>query len=41
MKYRIRYALLDALLDAIAFLCIGLIGFGLPALFLIAIGGGQ
>jgi len=37
MKYRIRYALLDA----IAFLCIGLIGFGLPALFLISIGGGQ
>lgn len=37
MKYRIRYALLDA----IAFLCIGLIGFGLPALLLIAIGGGQ
>ena len=37
MKYRIRYALLDA----IAFLCVGLIGFGLPALFLIAIGGGQ
>ena len=37
MKYRIRYALLDA----IAFLCIGLIGFGLPAIFMIAIGGGQ
>lgn len=37
MKYRIRYALLDV----IAFLCVGLIGFGLPALFLIAIGGGQ
>ena len=37
MKYRISYALLDT----ITFLCIGLIGFGLPALFLIAIGGGQ
>lgn len=37
MKYRIR----NAIFDAIAFLCIGLISFGLPALFLIAIGGGQ
>lgn len=37
MKYRIRYALLDT----ITFLCIGIIGFGLPAIFLIAIGGGQ
>ena len=37
MKYRIRYALLDA----IAFICVGIISFGLPALFLIAIGGGQ
>ena len=37
MKYRIRYALLDCL----AFLAVGIIGFGLPALFLIAIGGGQ
>jgi len=37
MKYRIRHALLDTL----AFICIGIIGFGLPALFLIAIGGGQ
>lgn len=37
MKYRIRHAILDAL----SFICIGLISFGLPALFLIAIGGGQ
>jgi len=37
MKYRIRHAILDFL----AVICIGIIGFGLPALFLIAIGGGQ
>lgn len=36
MKYRIRYALLDAA----AFLAVGIIGFGVPALFFAAIGGG-
>jgi len=33
MKYRIRYAILDAL----ALIAIGVIGFGIPTLFFIAI----
>jgi len=33
MKYRIRYALLDAA----AFIAVGVIGFGIPTLFFIAI----
>lgn len=37
MKYRIRHAILDAILDAIGLLAIGIVCFGIPTLFFVAI----